>query len=76
MSDLLEKCEILVAKEFWILDVLEDFKKKKNSIIEEVQNKIRISSDNGLMKVEAKLTDMLTVWSCHQKQKFPDLQKA
>ena len=47
--------EMLVAEEMRILPVIEDFKKKKRSILEEVQNQIKMSSDDELMEVEIKL---------------------
>ena len=46
---------MLVAEELRILAVIEDFKKKKKLTLEEVQNQIKISSDEELMEIEAKL---------------------
>ena len=55
MSDLVEKCKLLVAEELRLLDLIEDFKKKKKTILRDVQEQIKVTSDDELVKVEAEL---------------------
>ena len=43
LEDLEERCDVMVLEEQRILDIIEDFKKKKKTLLQEVKNKIKRS---------------------------------
>ena len=55
MFGLSEKCESLFVEEEMILDLKEDFMKKKKALLQEVKEQIKAEGDEALLQAEVKL---------------------